>query len=44
MNSSRPYNGSFGLDPENVTGIVRTFVAFNGLNITAPDSNLELDL
>jgi hypothetical protein len=44
LNSSSPYYANYGLPSVSLNGTTRAFVAFNGFNVTAPDSNLQLDL
>lgn len=44
LNSATPYIGSLGVPAFNISGTMRVFLAFQGLNVTAPNSDNKLDL
>ena len=44
LNSVTPYIGGLGVPAFNISGTMRVFLAFQGLNVTAPNSDKKLDL
>lgn len=44
LNSATPYVGSLGVPAFNISGTMRVFLAFQGMNVTATSSALKIDL